>query len=50
MGFRLWHVRDGQLGEGVAHLNYLQGRGRLASSVGADGARRFATARAEETE
>lgn len=38
------------LGEGVAHLHYLQGRGRLASSVGADGARRFATVRVEETE
>lgn len=29
------------LSEGVAHLNYLQGLGRLRSALGADGARRF---------
>lgn len=37
------------LGEGVAHLNYLEYRGVLASSVEADGARRYAV-RARQSE
>ncbi len=38
------------LSEGVAHLNYLQGLGRLCSGVGADGARRFERVRAKESD